>query len=68
MNTRKKLEKADYQLDDSIGVRRGEGTPILSPVPNPKDVGRSGIRNFGKIELEHVVPDPHQPRVEYDDH
>jgi ParB family chromosome partitioning protein len=68
MNTRKKLEKADYQLDDSIGVRRGEGTPVLSPVPNLKDVGRSGIRNFGKIELKHVVPDPHQPRVEYDDH
>lgn len=67
MNARKSLEKVNYQLDDSMGVRSDSSAAVLSPVPNSKDVGRSGVRNFGRIALENVIPDPHQPRVEFDE-
>ncbi len=67
MNTRRTLQNISSQLNDSMGVRNDDKTPLLSPVPNPKDVGRQGARNFGKISLDNVIPDPTQPRVEFDE-
>lgn len=38
----------------------------LSPVPSPRDAGRRRQRDAGRIEIERVVPDPAQPRSEFD--
>ncbi len=67
MNTRSKLESIGSNLDDSMGLRNNAVVPQLSPVPNPKDIGLRALRNFGAVSLDKVIPDPDQPRVEFDD-
>ncbi|MAT71404.1 MAG: chromosome partitioning protein ParB [Planctomycetaceae bacterium] len=66
MSTRSQLEKARANLDESIGLRSTNNRPQLSPVARAKDVGRRANRNFGRIEIDRVQPDPDQPRVEFD--
>jgi len=66
MSTRSLLEKADFNLNESIGRRSAESRPQLSPVALAKDVGRRANRSFGRIEIDRVQPDPDQPRVEFD--
>jgi ParB family chromosome partitioning protein len=41
--------------------------PQFSPVPSPKDIGRVPVRGFGEVQLEQVIVDPGQPRVEFND-
>ncbi len=64
-NTRDTLKRIQTQLDESIGVRSADRNPQLSPVPSAKDIGRRALRNFGTLELEQVMPDPDQPRLEF---
>ena len=66
MSTRSQLEKARANLDESIGLRSTSNRPQLSPVARAKDVGRRANRNFGRIEIDRVKPDPDQPRVDFD--
>lgn len=66
-STRSTLEQAAANLDESIGVRSTFLRPQLSPIASPKDAGRTRLRNVGSIDIEQVVPDPHQPRVEFAD-
>ncbi len=63
--TRTTLEQISSNLDESLGVREVDLRPKLSPVPSAKDIGRRAIRNFGKVDINQVIPDPDQPRVEF---
>lgn len=64
-STRNVLEKIQHQVEESMGFRQHEGRPQLSPVPNARDVGRRGLRNFGTLSLSQLMPDPDQPRTEF---
>ncbi|MFK7817582.1 MAG: ParB/RepB/Spo0J family partition protein, partial [Planctomycetaceae bacterium] len=35
-------------------------------VANPKDVGRRALRSFGTLAIENLMPDPDQPRTQFD--
>ena len=65
--TRNTLERIKSKLDESMGIRAVDTKPQLSPVPNAKDVGRRALRNFGTLAIESVIPDPAQPRTEFDE-
>lgn len=63
--TRNVLERFKHQAKESMGVRQNDSRPQLSPVPNERDVGRRGLRNFGTLFLSQLIPDPDQPRTEF---
>jgi len=48
-----------------MGVRIVDLQPKLTPVSSSKDAGRRPLRQFGKVEVARVIPDPKQPRVEF---
>ena len=50
-----------------MGARPYDARPRLSPVPSPKDASRRPLRNFGRIDIQEIVPDPDQPRAEFSD-
>lgn len=60
------LSRVAEHLDESIGRRDDAPAAQLSPVPASRDVGRRPLRNVGRVEIDRVVPDPTQPRVEFD--
>jgi len=64
-STRNVLEKIQHQVEESMGFRQHDARPQLSPVPNARDVGRRGLRNFGTLSLSQLMPDPDQPRTEF---
>ncbi|MCC7334763.1 MAG: ParB/RepB/Spo0J family partition protein [Pirellulaceae bacterium] len=66
-STRNVLEKIKGKLDESMGVRANDSRPQLSPVPNAKDVGRRALRTFGTLAVDNLIPDPEQPRTEFDE-
>ena len=61
------LERASGNLDESMGVRGIDLRPTLTPVSDPKDIGRRPLRNVGRVDVNQVVPDPDQPRAEFSD-
>ncbi len=63
--TRSALGEVSHHLEESLGVRNESNQPKLSPVPQTKDVGRRPSRNVGHVEIELVIPDPKQPRVDF---
>jgi len=63
--TRNVLERFKHQAKELMGIRQQDGRPQLSPVPNARDVGRRGLRNFGMLFLLQLIPDPDQPRTEF---
>ena len=63
---RQTLQQLQPNLEESIGVRPIRTKPRLSPTHSAKDVGRRPDRNFGRIEVSQVIPDPAQPRAEFD--
>jgi ParB family chromosome partitioning protein len=66
METRKALETVSSNLDESMGRRDFDvHPPVLSPVPHGKDAGRRPVRQFGKVEITRVMPDPKQPREDF---
>lgn len=62
-----KLASVDHLLKESLGVRTIETRPRLSPVPDTRDLGRRPLRGFGRVAIDQVIPDPKQPRSEFDD-
>lgn len=64
---RSSLESISGNLEESLGVRSAAmRAPVaLSPVPHGKDIGRTPLRNVGRIEVHRIVPDPDQPRTEF---
>lgn len=65
-STRNALEEVSLNVDESMGRRRSERTPQLSPVSSEKDIGRRPLRTFGSVEVDRIIPDPAQPRTEFD--
>ncbi|REJ90424.1 MAG: ParB/RepB/Spo0J family partition protein [Planctomycetota bacterium] len=65
--TRRTLEQLGSNLDESMGARRDRRRSQLSPVAAPKDIGRKPAGGFGKIAINRLLPDPHQPRKEVSD-
>ena len=70
-STRNVLGEIGGHLRESVGVRdegvaTGNTPPRLSPVASPRDVGRRPNRKFGRVAVDRVVPDPEQPRTEFD--
>ena len=65
MGLRNTLREIAGNLDESMGIREREDRAVLSPVVQPKDVGRRPIRSVGRVEIDRVVADPHQPRVTF---
>ena len=61
-----RLEQVGHLLNESLGVRTNDVRPRLSPVPASRDVGRRPLRGYGRLEIELLIPDPAQPRVEFD--
>ena len=61
------LDRVSGNLDESMGVRDADPRPTLSPVPDPKDIGRRPLRSVGRVDVSQVVPDPDQPRAEFSD-
>ena len=49
-----------------MGVRAGSPESITKPV-NAKDAGRRPGRNYGSVPIEQVIPDPSQPRTEFNE-
>ncbi|WP_146534042.1 ParB/RepB/Spo0J family partition protein [Rubripirellula reticaptiva] len=66
-NTRNTLQRIQGNLDESMGVRDHESRPTLSPVAKTKDVGRRALRSFGTLDIDKLIPDPEQPRVDFSD-
>lgn len=67
MSTRSTLERMTPLRDDSLGRRATANGPQLSPVADPRDADRRASRDFGTIPLAKLMPDPDQPRVEFDE-
>ena len=66
-NPRTVLRQVSAHIEESLGVRTMETHPRLSPVAGEQDVGRVPLRKFGKLEVDRIVPDPRQPRTEFDE-
>jgi ParB family chromosome partitioning protein len=64
-STRSTLESIEGHLEESIGARAIDLRPRLSPVLHGKDTSRRPLRNFGRVDIHQVIPDPDQPRVEF---
>ena len=62
---RNALDLANGNLEESMGVRSVDLRPTLTPVPDPRDIGRRPLRNVGQVDVNQVVPDPDQPRAEF---
>lgn len=68
ISTRNILEQLDAHVVESMGHRDPLTVrPLLSPVPDPKDVSRRPATGFGRISVAEVIPDPAQPRTEFDE-
>ena len=66
MSSRDTLNRMNERLAESMGVRPESDNANLAPQPSPKDIGRRPLRNAGKLAIDQVLTDPHQPRVEFD--
>ena len=65
--SRQLIDSLANNLEESVGVRTIDLKPRLSPVAAQKDAGRRPVRAFGKIDIDKVIPDPDQPRTEFDE-
>jgi len=65
VSTRAALRELDNNLDESIGARESTPRAQLSPVASPQDIGRRPLRNYGRVDITMVQPDPAQPRSEF---
>ncbi len=66
-STRTALKQIAAHVDESIGMRPMETYLQFSPVAAPQDVGRIPLRKFGKLDVDRIIPDPHQPRNQFND-
>ena len=63
--TERALRGISDHIDESMGVRRTERAPQLSPVASARDTGRRPLRKFGRLNVERIAADPTQPRTEF---
>lgn len=62
--TQNTLNGVEAFLDESIG-QSAVAPANLAPVSNPRDAGRKATRNTGRVDIDRVIPDPDQPRVNF---
>ena len=66
MSIKTKLRSNQLSIEESMGVR-SESAPVSLPQKtNAKDIGRRPVRNYGSVSIEQIIPDPLQPRTEFD--
>ena len=66
MSIKTKLRSNQLSIEESMGVR-SESAPVALPQKtNAKDIGRRPVRNYGSVSIEQIIPDPLQPRTEFD--
>ena len=65
VSTRAALKEIGKNLDESIGIRHNEPQAQLSPVGSRQDIGRRPLKNYGRVEINRVQPDPNQPRTKF---
>ncbi len=65
MTTRAALKDIELNLEESVGIRSQATVTPLSPAALEKDVGRRPLRDFGRVAIDLVEPDPDQPRTEF---
>lgn len=63
--TRSTLQNITAHIDESMGVRASDRVLQLSPVPQARDIGRRPLRQFGRVDITQVIPDPNQPRAAF---
>lgn len=67
-STRSILEQMDIHMSESMGLRDPRtARPALSPVPDVKDLGRRPAAGFGRVSVEAIIPDPAQPRTQFEE-
>ncbi len=64
MDTKQTLAAMADNLDESLGERKQDAKPSLAPIARERDVGRSPIRNIGRLDISQIIPDPDQPRTD----
>jgi ParB family chromosome partitioning protein len=65
VSLRNTLANVEANLLESLGSRSSARDVALAPMPEAKDIGRRPVQGFGSVDIEQVVPDPHQPRTEF---
>lgn len=65
--TREQLQQITGNLDESLGIRHSPVRSLPVPKAEARDLGRVPFRNAGRIPTDHIIPDPNQPRKEFDD-
>lgn len=66
-STKRRLAASEDRLAESMGQRSDAVVTRLAPTPRSTDVGRRPAHEFGRVEIQRVMPDPEQPRVTFDD-
>ncbi len=66
MGKRTILKEITDRMDESIGQRHSESVAVLAPVAQPQHKGRRSARNFGRLAIDQLQPDPDQPRQTFD--
>lgn len=61
-----KLQAFAGNINSSIGVGAASGAAVASATVPARDVGVSRSRDAMEIEVDRIVPDPDQPRKEFD--
>lgn len=64
---RRTLSQMTSQLEESMGVRSSDEPLRLVPTASPKDIGRRSVRNVSRIDINQVIPDPKQPRTQFEE-
>lgn len=67
MSIKARLRPSSSSMEESMGVRSGSEPVLLPQKPRAKDIGRRPGRNYGTVSIEQVIPDPSQPRTEFDE-
>ena len=65
--TQNQLASIEHLLNESLGMRTTDLRPKLSPVLDARDIGRRPLKGFGRVDIQQVMPDPQQPRTEFDE-
>ena len=66
MSIKARLRSNSSSIEESMGVRSESAPVALKQTTRAKDVGRRPGRNYGTVSIEQVIPDPSQPRTEFD--
>ena len=67
MSLKSRLQTKSANIEESMGVRSETAqTPLLRKA-SAKDIGRRPDRRYGNVAVDQVMPDPKQPRTQFDE-